>query len=149
MVVQAAKRVIKNKALGFLAALKDEEVTQQLLHRFREASQHDRQDGCSGLPLRLPRWAASAGSGLAAWHCSGLFDACLCRGIRPVALKLVAWGITDSLHHVSATSGCLAMCTAAECAQDMQLGMWGSDTARGSCWITVPGCVQCSASGRT
>ena len=38
MVVQAAKRVIKNKALGFLAALKDEEVTQQLLHRFREAS---------------------------------------------------------------------------------------------------------------
>ena len=30
--------MIKNKALGFLAALKDEEVTQQLLHRFREAS---------------------------------------------------------------------------------------------------------------
>ena len=35
---QAAKRALKNKALAFLAALKDEGVTQQLLQRFGGAT---------------------------------------------------------------------------------------------------------------
>ena len=38
MRLQAAKRALKNKCLSFLAALKDDGVTQQLLHRFREAT---------------------------------------------------------------------------------------------------------------
>ena len=36
--VSAAKRALKNKALGYLAAIGDPEVTQDLLRRVKEAS---------------------------------------------------------------------------------------------------------------